>query len=216
MSEDSTPQPEKKPVRLPRRKKPEEVEMTGVSEAPAAEESAKRPPRKPRPSPEAAEAPREAEKQPEEKTAGTPEPINPAPPAAAMAPEPAEAPAAIEEGRILEGKITKIKPFGALVQLPGNIHGLVHISHISSAYVQNIEEYVSIGDTVKVKVLAVDTKLNKISLSMKEAQDSPPPKRAHDQGHHVPTNLTFEDKLKEYTKISSERLAGLNKRNKKR
>ena len=76
----------------------------------------------------------------------------------------------IVEGSVIEGTITKIKPFGALVELPGNMHGLVHISHISSSYVQNVAEFLSIGDTVRVKVLSVDINKKRISLSIKQAE----------------------------------------------
>jgi len=127
---------------------------------------------------------------------------------------------AITEGSIVEGTVTKIKPFGALVELPGSMHGLVHISHISSAYVQNVDEYLSVGDVVKVKVLSIDTRTNKISLSIKEADPSPRPERSESrQTEHYRTpesSLTFEEKFKEYVKASNERLAGLNKRNKKK
>lgn len=129
----------------------------------------------------------------------------------------------LEEGTIVEGKVTKIKPFGALVQLPGNIQGLVHISHISSSYVQNVDEFVSVGDVVKVKVLSVDTKTNKISLSIKDAAEKQPPREsapaAYSERSHNPNaeaSSSFEEKFKEYVKASNERLAGLNKRNKKR
>lgn len=128
----------------------------------------------------------------------------------------------LEEGSIVEGKVTKIKPFGALVQLPGNIQGLVHISHVSSEYVQNVNEYVSVGDVIKVKILSVDAKANKVSLSIKEANapTAPePPKKEYEkprQNNSVDANSSFEDKFKEYVKLSNERLAGLNKRNKRR
>jgi len=127
--------------------------------------------------------------------------------------------AAIAEGSVVEGTITKIKPFGALVELPGNLHGLVHISHISSAYVQNVDEYLSVGDIVKVKVLTIDTKTNKISLSIKEAEPLARPERPEPRAeyHRTPESAqSFEEKFKEYVKASNERLAGLNKRNKKK
>ena len=124
----------------------------------------------------------------------------------------------LAEGSIVKGTITKIKPFGALVELPGNIQGLVHISHISSAYVQNVSEYLAVGDIVKVKVLTIDTKANKISLSIKEAEtaiERPEPKQ-WDNSKNLESAATFEEKFKEYVKSSNERLAGLNKRNKKK
>ena len=125
----------------------------------------------------------------------------------------------IIEGSIIEGTITKIKPFGALVELPGNFQGLVHISHISSSFVQNVGEYLSVGETVRVKILSVDPKTKKISLSIKEAGPDPMSEKPEKQVEHhkAPESaLTFEEKFKEYVKSSNERLAGLNKRNKKK
>jgi len=139
----------------------------------------------------------------------------------------------IEVGSIVIGKVIKIKPFGAIVALPGNMQGLVHISHISKSFVQNITDHIDVGDTVKVKVLTIDTANNKISLSIKEAREpgDEPEKPQPPQGgfRDAPRNrtwegpnqqpaqpATFEDKLKEWQKISNERHAGLNKRNKRR
>ena len=125
----------------------------------------------------------------------------------------------LTEGSIVEGTVNKIKPFGALVELPGGSHGLVHISHISASYVQNINDYIAVGDIVKVKVLTIDTRNNKISLSIKEAEpmqqraERPEPRYAE---HRPEGAQTFEEKFKEYVKSSNERLAGLNKRNKKK
>ena len=125
---------------------------------------------------------------------------------------------ALTEGSIVEGTVNKIKPFGALVELPGNVHGLVHISHISSSYVQNINDYIAVGDVVKVKVLTIDAKNNKISLSIKEAEPmrAERPEVRHVEYRSADSPQTFEEKFKEYVKASNERLAGLNKRNKKK
>ncbi|MDR1532095.1 MAG: S1 RNA-binding domain-containing protein [Clostridiales bacterium] len=116
--------------------------------------------------------------------------------------------AKLEPGAIFQGKVLRIRPFGVIVSLPDRGQGLVHISHISSSYVKNIEEHVSVGDIVKVKVLAVEPDTGKVSLSIKEAQSDPP---------EAPRpNLTFEEKFKEWLKVSNERQAGLNKRNKRK
>ena len=72
-------------------------------------------------------------------------------------------------GSIVEGKVIRVKPFGAIVALDGNVSGLVHISQISNTFVQDINEHIKVGDTVKVKVVSVDEETNRISLSIKEA-----------------------------------------------
>lgn len=74
---------------------------------------------------------------------------------------------AIEVGMILEGKVSGITKFGAFVDLPESKTGMVHISEVAPTYVNEIGDYVKVGQTVKVKVLALND--GKISLSIKQA-----------------------------------------------
>lgn len=74
---------------------------------------------------------------------------------------------AIEVGMILEGKVSGITKFGAFVDLPDSKTGMVHISEVAPTFVNEIGDYVKIGQTVKVKVLALND--GKISLSIKQA-----------------------------------------------
>jgi S1 RNA binding domain protein len=76
-------------------------------------------------------------------------------------------------GSILEGKVTGITKFGAFVALPGNKSGLVHISEIAYSYVNDINEHLSEGQTVTVKVIGIDAN-NRINLSIKQAAPPPP------------------------------------------
>lgn len=85
----------------------------------------------------------------------------------------------INVGDIYEGNITGITNFGAFVALPEGKSGMVHISEVSNVYVKDINEYVKDGQTVKVKVIAIDEK-GKISLSMKQAT---PPAPAEEHKH---------------------------------
>lgn len=73
----------------------------------------------------------------------------------------------IEVGMILEGKVSGITKFGAFVDLPDSKTGMVHISEVAPTFINEIGDYVKIGQTVKVKVLALND--GKISLSMKQA-----------------------------------------------
>ena len=61
----------------------------------------------------------------------------------------------LEVGSIVEGKVVRVKPFGAIVSL-GNTQGLVHISQVANSFVQDINDHVKVGDMVKVKVLSID------------------------------------------------------------
>jgi predicted RNA-binding protein with RPS1 domain len=71
-------------------------------------------------------------------------------------------------GAIFSGKITAVQKFGAFVEIGAFTVGLVHISQISSTYIKDIHDAVSVGQEVKVKVLKVDEKAGRISLSMRE------------------------------------------------
>ena len=64
------------------------------------------------------------------------------------------------------GKVVRIMPFGAFVELKPKKDGMIHISRLSDKRVEKVEDVVNIGDMVTVKVLDVD-KMGKISLSMK-------------------------------------------------
>ena len=72
----------------------------------------------------------------------------------------------LEVGSIVEGKVVRVKPFGAIVSL-GKVQGLVHISQVASHKVRHPSEIVQVGDIVKVMVLDVDEKRKRISLTMK-------------------------------------------------
>ena len=84
----------------------------------------------------------------------------------------------LEIGAIQEGKVTGITKFGAFVLLPGGKSGLVHISEIANAYVNDVNDYLKVGDAVKVKILSVN-EAGKINLSIKQAQPSAPRPRVY-------------------------------------
>lgn len=71
-------------------------------------------------------------------------------------------------GDVLEGKVTGITKFGAFVELPEGKTGMVHISEVSTAYVEDISQYLEENQVVKVKVINI-TDEGKISLSIKKA-----------------------------------------------
>jgi len=147
----------------------------------------------------------------------------------------------ITVGSIVEGKVTRITDFGAIVSLGNGKQGLVHISQIANTFVQNINDHVKVNDTVKVKVMSIDTEKNRISLSIRAALPKPEHEshnsgqkpgsqfRGHDnnnrssfdrssdqQGAKAPKLDDFEEKMKEFLKQSNEKMAGLNKRANKR
>jgi uncharacterized protein len=80
----------------------------------------------------------------------------------------------LQEGMELEGRVTNVTNFGAFVDLGVHQDGLVHISELSHKYIQDAREAVKVGDIVKVKVIGVDQKMKRISLSMKALLPKPP------------------------------------------
>lgn len=129
----------------------------------------------------------------------------------------------IAPGDILEGKVQGITTFGAFIELPGGLVGLVHISEIADTYVKDVKDFVKEGDTVKVKVLNVAGK--KIGLSIK--QTLPPkvvPPRAprpeiradvprRDNRSFAPKRsevpVSLDDKIARFLKESDERMQPL-------
>ena len=130
-----------------------------------------------------------------------------------------------EVGAVLEGKVSGVTKFGAFVNLPGGKSGLVHISEIANTFVSDVAQYVSVGQTVKVKVIGING--DKINLSIKRAEESEEaPRRRAPQQHAEqqsrptkqpqqpsgqvaapPEDQAFEDKLKQFMKDSDSRIA---------
>lgn len=111
----------------------------------------------------------------------------------------------IEVGSKLQGKVTGITNFGAFVDLGEGKTGLVHISEVADNYVKDINEHLTVGDEVTVKVINVE-KDGKIGLSIKKAKDRPvrqkPPRERAEN---------FESKMNRFLKDSEDRLASLKK-----
>lgn len=123
-----------------------------------------------------------------------------------------------EIGEVLEGKVTGITKFGAFVLLPDGQSGLVHISEVANAYVSDINEFLSVGQTVKVKLIAVNN--GKLNLSVKKALPPPTeqrrpqsrpaakPVQAQPEVAEPSADKVFEDKLKKFMQESDSRIAG--------
>ena len=76
----------------------------------------------------------------------------------------------LKEGMILKGTVRNVIDFGAFVDIGVHQDGLVHISQMTERYIKHPLEAVSVGDVVDVKVLGVDLKKKRISLTMKGIQ----------------------------------------------
>ena len=131
-------------------------------------------------------------------------------------------------GEIYEGKVTGITNFGAFVKLSNGESGMVHISEVAPVYVKDINEHLSEGQDVKVKVIAINE--NKISLSIKQALPKPAsaekrPERKNDfrkssapsqsRPYNQPANteksndLSFEEMMAKFKQVSDEKMSDL-------
>ncbi|MGB9662495.1 MAG: S1 RNA-binding domain-containing protein [Moorellaceae bacterium] len=111
----------------------------------------------------------------------------------------------IEVGSILEGVVTGVTKFGAFVELPGGLTGLVHISEVANTYVKDVKDYVKVQDRVKVKVIRIDEE-GKIGLSIKRAASD---QESHRRPLRPRAQGSFEEKLARFMKESDERLQDL-------
>ena len=145
----------------------------------------------------------------------------------------------LEVGSIVEGKVVRVKPFGAIVSL-GNTQGLVHISQVANSFVQDINDHVKVGVKIMTnmvigKVLSIDEESHKIALSIREAlpkeerrpKSNKQPRRQSEASANpaqeyfrpqssVNASSDFEDKMKEWMKQANDRQTSLNKRANKR
>ncbi|MFG6148184.1 S1 domain-containing post-transcriptional regulator GSP13 [Halobacillus sp. B23F22_1] len=119
-----------------------------------------------------------------------------------------------QEGQVLEGKVTGIQPYGAFVALDEQVQGLVHISEVTHGYVKDINEHLTEGDEVQVKILNIDEEKNKYSLSIRATQEAPKqeqrrprkPVAAKQQQEDSSAGFnTLKDKLEDWIKQSDDR-----------
>ena len=124
-------------------------------------------------------------------------------------------------GAVLEGKVKTITKFGAFVELPENKTGMVHISEITHAYVNDIHDHLSEGQDVKVMVIGLEN--GKINLSIRRTQAAPQrqpsdrPKPAFDRSPRPARPAqpaerqpqTFDDMLKQFMADSDNKISGL-------
>ncbi|MFC1626564.1 polyribonucleotide nucleotidyltransferase, partial [Patescibacteria group bacterium] len=106
----------------------------------------------------------------------------------------------VEIGEEFEGEVKRIMPFGAFVEILPGKDGMVHVSKMSSDYVNNPSDVVAIGDTVKVKVLEIDDQ-KRINLTMlfgealKEKKDDTKSDEKKPQGYRR-NNRSFDKRRK--------------------
>lgn len=135
---------------------------------------------------------------------------------------------AVEIGSVYDGAVTGLTKFGAFVKLSDGTVGLVHISEVANEFVNDISEKLSVGDSVKVKVIEISDN-GKVSLSIKKAvaEDKPKPKKprprdnagkawkgATPQSPNTP--MSFEDMMARFKAQSDDKISDLKRNTDKR
>lgn len=125
-------------------------------------------------------------------------------------------------GDLVEGKVTGITNFGVFVDLQDGKTGMVHISEVARTYVNDINEHVKLGDTVKMKVLNI-TEDGKISLSIKRAEEKKQfeprapkenkPDNSFVWGERKAEPASFEDMMSKFKQTSDEKFSDLKRKN---
>ena len=130
---------------------------------------------------------------------------------------------------VYEGTVTGLTNFGAFVKLDNGTTGMVHISEVAAEYVSNINDHLSEGDKVKVKVIEINEK-GKVSLSIKKALPKPEKTERKPKPQNKNTNkgwkgapreeqnapMSFEDMMAKFKTQSEDKFSDLNRNANKR
>ena len=80
----------------------------------------------------------------------------------------------LKEGDVVDGKVAVIADYGAFVEVAPGVEGLVHVSEMSwSTHMRSAQDFVKVGDEVKVSILSLDREERKMSLGMKQLSTDP-------------------------------------------
>ena len=127
----------------------------------------------------------------------------------------------LKAGMILDGTVAGITGFGAFVDFADGASGMVHISEVAPVYVSDINEHLTIGQKVRVKVISVDDN-GKVGLSIKKAlprnergDTRPVSKKANPVGYEWKPrnneNASFEDMMSRFKQSSDEKIGNRRK-----
>lgn len=93
----------------------------------------------------------------------------------------------LKPGMVVEGKVTRLVPYGAFVDIGLRRDGMVHVTEMAQGYVRDPADVLTVGDVVQVKVLEIDRKKRRVALSMK---DLPVESGAEEEGEEaLPTTM---------------------------
>lgn len=144
----------------------------------------------------------------------------------------------LQTNDIVEGKVVKILKYGAILTIPNQKQGFLHISNISNKFISNINDFVQLHEVYNVKILSIDESKNRFMLSLKDLNDtnfsnnntnnnysSQIPNNSHNklnpnannpQNNNSKSFNQFESILSSWLKDSNEKQATINKRAKRK
>ncbi len=108
-------------------------------------------------------------------------------------------------GDIIHGKVVRIVPFGAFIEVEKGVDGLVHVSQISHERIETPSTCLNVGDEVDAKIIAVDTEARKMNLSIKALLPEGEKKRPQktENGEEAPARRTRAPRRTEDDEVSS-------------
>lgn len=131
-------------------------------------------------------------------------------------------------GDIVEGKVVTVKEYGAFVEIAAGVSGMVHISEVANGFVNDINDFIKVGDNVKVKIVSIGDN-SKIALSIKRTL---PPEKKNNNFNHKNKETThskpdpayvwspqksestsFEDMMNKFKASSDEKFSDLKHKN---
>lgn len=110
----------------------------------------------------------------------------------------------LEVGAVFQGKVTGITKFGAFVDIGEGKTGMVHISEVAPVFVKEIRDFVTEGQEVKVRVIAINED-GKISLSIKKADENAQQERPQRRREDRPSRPPFRRREPQAPVVSPER-----------
>ena len=111
-----------------------------------------------------------------------------------------------EVGDVVEAKVVSMKPFGAFVELPSGLEGLVHISNITHTRIAKPQDVLEMGQMVNAKVVEIDLDKKRIELSIRELEEAAPVAEEENatEANVTEANVAEENKEAEVVEVAPE------------
>jgi small subunit ribosomal protein S1 len=95
----------------------------------------------------------------------------------------------LKPGMVVEGSVTRLVPYGAFVDIGLRRDGMVHVTELAQGYVRDPADILTVGDVIQVKVLEIDRKKRRVSLSMKDLPVEGKTEEKEEEEEPLPTTM---------------------------